>query len=103
MTEKSKSQSDSDGQVTFTGEPGGGTTPPMEIRFIPTVIPTLAFTAGQPAGEPKKKKRQLSTSTQALYARVREIPRSVSLEAFCQRCDAMQRPFPMPQEWQGEG
>jgi hypothetical protein len=51
----------------------------------------------------KVKKRRLSLKTQALYARVREVPRKVWLKEFCRRQDAMQRRFPMPPEWLQEG
>jgi hypothetical protein len=97
MTEN---RSESNGELaTFTSQPGGGAVK-VDLHFLPTVMP-LAVEPSTPAGEPEKKKRQLSASTQALYARVREIPRAVKLKDFCRRCGAMQRPFPIPPEWHG--
>lgn len=97
MTER---RSDSNAEIeTFTSQPGGGAVK-VDIHFLPTVVP-LALEPGTPAGEPEKKKRQLGDSTKLLYARVREIPRAVKLKEFCGRCDAMQRPFRIPVEWQG--
>jgi hypothetical protein len=49
------------------------------------------------------KKRRLSLKTQTRYSRVREIPRATALKEFCRRCDALQRPFPIPKEWQRDG
>ncbi len=51
-----------------------------------------------------KKKRKYKPATERLYARIREIPRSVRLKEFCRRCDAPQRiSFPVPKDWRAEG
>jgi hypothetical protein len=74
MTEKSESRSDSDAQlVTFTGHPGGGTTPPMEIRFIPTVTPTLAVEPSHPTRMVKKKKRVVKKKLTPAQKRAKKI------------------------------
>jgi hypothetical protein len=97
-----ESKSDSNAELaTFTGSPGAGAVK-VDVHFISPVTP-LAVEPGPPAAEPEKKKRDLSPQTKALYARVREIPRSVRLKECCQRWDAMQRPFRTPKEWQAEG
>jgi hypothetical protein len=48
--------------------------------------------------KPQRKTKQHGSKsrTKLLYARIREIPQEVSLKTFCQRCDRMQRPFPVP-------
>jgi hypothetical protein len=59
--------------------------------------------AARPTKKLKKRKPDAASDAQLRYARIREIPREVSLKECCKRFDAMQRPFRTPKAWQGEG
>jgi hypothetical protein len=57
-------------------------------------------------GEPTTstpKKRQHNPTTERLYNRIREIPRSVLLPEFCKRCDSAQITFRIPKYLRDDG
>ena len=52
----------------------------------------------------KSKKRKHKPETAALYARIREIPKDVSLRDFCRTFDNVQRTtFHLPKDWRDQG
>ena|ERR1700733_4798401 len=65
--------------------------------------PQPALATSTPIAQPQPKPRGHNAATKLLYARVREIPRSVPLKEFCERQDRMQRPFPVPKRWRDDG